>query len=93
MLYEIGLITTVAVCAWLALDLLAAEGWRRRSPSIGVLGLGAALWATCELLIVGGRPVEQLAVLRTLLHLGGSAWRSTASCCAARWSPLERRSC
>lgn len=84
MLYELGLLATISVCAWLALDLLVAEGWRRRSVSIGVLGLGGVLWAACELLIVPGRPPAELALLRQGLHLGG--WGVTL---AWFWIALE----
>jgi signal transduction histidine kinase len=72
MLYEVGLIATLSVCAWLALDLLVAEGWRRRSISIGVLGASGMVWASCELMIAHRPTIEEIALLRKGLHLG--AW-------------------
>jgi signal transduction histidine kinase len=84
MIHELGLIATISVCAWLSLDLLAAEGWRRRSVSIGVLGIGGVIWAGADLLIAPGRPPEELAALRKALHLG--AW---AVSLAWFWIALE----
>ena len=69
MWYDVGLIATVAIGAWLALDVAMAAGWRRRSISLGILGGAGALWGACELLLAGAEAPWEYAVLRRLLYL------------------------
>lgn len=51
MLYDLGLVATVAICGWLALDLLTATGWRRRALSVVLLAAACGLWATGDLML------------------------------------------
>lgn len=51
MLYDLGLVATVAICGWLALDLLTATGWRRRALSVVLLAVACGLFATGDLLL------------------------------------------
>lgn len=51
MLYDLGLLATVAICGWLALDLLTATGSRLRALWVAVLALACGLFATGELLL------------------------------------------
>ncbi|MEB2344203.1 MAG: ATP-binding protein [Deltaproteobacteria bacterium] len=63
MLYDLGLVATVAICGWLALDLLTATGSRRRALWVVVLAVACGLFATGELLFarVGTAAERQLA--------------------------------
>jgi signal transduction histidine kinase len=70
MLYETGLILSVAIGGWLALDYAMAEDWGRRSAAIGWLGGFGALWAACEILLGAAIAPDQLPLLRRLLYLG-----------------------
>jgi len=64
-LYELGLVVTIAICGWIALDLLASTGWRRGSLAVGCMAASAGVWAAGDLLIrTASGPVEQLAALR-----------------------------
>ena len=66
MLYELGLVVTIAICGWIALDLLASTGWRRGSLAVGCMAASAGVWAAGDLLIrTANGPAEQLAALRT----------------------------
>ena len=72
MLYDIGLIVSVAMGGWLALDVAMAETWRRRSIALGVLGATGGLWSASELLLrVADAPIE-FAMLRRLLYFSVS---------------------
>jgi signal transduction histidine kinase len=51
MLYDLGLIVTVAICGWLALDPLTSTGWRRRALSVAFLAVACGLWAAGDLLL------------------------------------------
>jgi signal transduction histidine kinase len=72
MLYDAGLIISVALGAWLALDVGMAEGWRRRSVSLGMMGAFGALWAASELLLRGASEPADFALCRRLLYLAVS---------------------
>ena len=52
MFYELGLVLTVAICGWIALDLLVSNGWRRRSVAFGIMAAAAGLWAAGDLLLL-----------------------------------------
>jgi len=68
--YDAGLIASVAIGGWMALDVAMAEDWRRRSITLGLLGAFGALWAAAELLLrVADTPAE-FAGGRRLLYLG-----------------------
>jgi signal transduction histidine kinase len=67
--YDIGLIASVAIGGWLALDVAMAEQWRRRSISLGVMGATGALWASSELLLRVADEAWEFALLRRLLYL------------------------
>ncbi len=73
MLYDLGLIASVALGAWLALDVAMAESWRRRSISLGVMGATGAVWAACELIIHTADTPGELAAIRRLLYLSVAA--------------------
>ncbi len=70
MLLDAGLLLSVALGAWLCLDVAMAEIWRRRSLSIALLGGFSALWAGSELLIGNATSPTEFAVLRRFLYLG-----------------------
>jgi signal transduction histidine kinase len=67
--YDVGLIASVAIGAWLALDVAMAEGWRRRSIAVGILGACGVLWAASELLLRVAEEAWELALCRRLLYL------------------------
>lgn len=69
MLFDAGLILTVMIGGWLALDIAMAQNWRRRSISIGLLGGFGALWAASELLLRVADGPADLAFGRRLLYL------------------------
>ena len=73
MWYDVGLIASVAIGAWLALDVAMAAGWRRRSISIGILGGSGALWAACELLLRAAAEPWEFALCRKILYFVISA--------------------
>jgi signal transduction histidine kinase len=50
-LYELGLVATVAICGWIALDLLTSTGWQRRSLAVACMAASAGLWAAGDLLL------------------------------------------
>lgn len=70
MVYDFGLIITIAIGGWLALDYVMAEDWARRSPGIAWLGALGALWAGAEMLVGTAETPAQLALARRLLYLG-----------------------
>jgi signal transduction histidine kinase len=89
MAYQLGLIATVAVCAWIALDLLSA-GWRRRSLSMGFLALAAGVWATGDLLDLRTSSPLELQVALALKYAGicflGVCWLwVSAEAARPRW--------
>ena len=51
MLYDLGLLVTVAISGWLALDLLTSTGLRRRGLSVAFLAVACGLWAAGDLLL------------------------------------------
>jgi signal transduction histidine kinase len=89
MLYPIGLVLTVGVCSWIVLDLLS-EGWRRRSLSVGVLAVAAAVWATGDLLSLHARTPDQRHLSIALVYVGacflGACWLwVSAEAARPRW--------
>jgi signal transduction histidine kinase len=50
-LYELGLVATVAICGWIALDLLTSTGWQRRSLAVACMAASAGTWAAGDLLL------------------------------------------
>ncbi len=52
MLYELGLVLTIAICGWMTLDLLVSSGWRRRSLTVGCMAAAAGIWAAGDLLLL-----------------------------------------
>jgi signal transduction histidine kinase len=72
MLFDGGLILSVMIGGWLALDIAMAQDWRRRSISIGLLGGFGALWAAAELLLRSAAEPADFALGRRLLYLGVS---------------------
>jgi signal transduction histidine kinase len=65
MLYELGLVATIAICGWIALDLLTATAWRRSALAVACMAVAAAMWATGDLLLqVADGPAEQLLARR-----------------------------
>jgi signal transduction histidine kinase len=64
-LYELGLTLTIAICGWIAFDLLVSTGWRRRSLSVAAMALAAGVWAAGDLLVsTAATPAERLLALR-----------------------------
>ena len=70
MLYDLGLIATVVICGWIALDLLTSTGWRRRSLAVVAMSASAALWAIGDLLVVRASTPAELLFARRLDYLG-----------------------
>jgi signal transduction histidine kinase len=72
MLYELGLVATIAICGWIALDLLTSKGGRRRALPVTCLAAFAVSWAAGDLLLrAATNPAERLFALR-LNYLGVS---------------------
>jgi signal transduction histidine kinase len=73
MLYTLGLLATIAVCSWLALDPLLALGARARSRSLALAALAACggTWAAAELLLQFVEAPESRLALRRVLYLAG----------------------
>jgi signal transduction histidine kinase len=95
-LYDLGLILSIGIGSWLALDVSLAESWRRRSLSLGLMGVTGALWASCEVLIAGAETAAELALLRRLLYLAVAgatyAWyRVAVEADAPRWFRSQPR--
>jgi signal transduction histidine kinase len=68
-LYELGLVATIAICGWIALDLLTAQNWRR-GVAVACLAAFAISWAAGDLLIrSAASEAERLLALR-LNYLG-----------------------
>ena len=96
MLYDAGLILSVAIGAWLALDVAMAEVWRRRSLSIGLLGGFGALWAASELLLRVADLPGEFAFGRRMLYLGVigttfSWYRTAVEADSPEWWRRNRR--
>ncbi|HSJ98726.1 MAG TPA: ATP-binding protein [Myxococcota bacterium] len=70
MLYDLGLVTTVAICGWLALDLLTSTGWRRRALSVVLLAVACGLWATGDLLISRAGTMDEVVFAVRVNYLG-----------------------
>lgn len=49
--YELGLVATVAISGWIALDLLTSTGWQRRTLSVACMAATVGLWAAGDLLL------------------------------------------
>jgi signal transduction histidine kinase len=71
MAYQLGLIATIAVCAWIALDLFSV-GWRRRSLAVGFLVAAAGVWAVGDLLDLNAQAPQQIAIARAFIYAGAS---------------------
>jgi signal transduction histidine kinase len=78
MLYDAGLLFTVAVTGWMVLDPLLAPGPRAGTRPLGALGLCGGLWAAGELLVQHSADPESRMFARRVLYLGacfiGVAW-------------------
>jgi signal transduction histidine kinase len=70
MLYDLGLVATVAICGWLALDLLTATGWRRRALSVAGLAVACGLWATGDLLLARAGTMSEVTFGIRVNYLG-----------------------
>jgi len=73
MLYELGLLFTIAVTGWLALDPLLSTASRGRSMALSAMALAACIWASAELLLQRGGSADEIWVLRRFLYLGACA--------------------
>jgi len=67
----------IAVGAWMALDLFSPER-RRRSLSLGFLGITAGLWAFGDLLELSAHAPQQIVIARSFTYVGacfiGACW-------------------
>jgi len=70
--YDAGLIVSVAIGGWLALDVAMAEQWRRRSISLGLLGALGTMWAAAELILRVADTPGEFAFARRLLYFAVS---------------------
>jgi hypothetical protein len=73
MLYTLGLLGTVAVAGWLALDPLLSVGsrGRTRSLALGAMAVCGGAWASAELLLqFVEEPVLRLTLRRVLYFSG-----------------------
>lgn len=73
MFYGLGLIATVAICGWLALDLVTSTGARRRSLSVACMAASAGIWAGGDLLMLGAENAAQELFARRVNYIGISA--------------------
>jgi signal transduction histidine kinase len=73
MFIDLGLCATIALAGWLALEHLGHRKRAGQSLPIGLLGLGAALWAAGEVAIRSGASPAELAWGRRLYFLGACA--------------------
>jgi len=90
MLYDLGLVATVAICGWLALDLLTATGWRRRALSVVLLAVACGLFATGDLLLSRAGTMAEVRFAIRVNYLGicllPVAWLAVAAQAARpRW--------
>lgn len=90
MLHDLGLLATVAICGWLALDLLTATGSRRRALWVVVLALASGLFAAGDLLVpragAGGDRLLAIRVQYLGICLLPLAWLAVAAQTARpRW--------
>jgi len=70
MLYDLGLAATVAICGWIALDLLTSTGWRRRSLAVAAVALAIGLWAAGDLLVTRASTPGDRLFARRIDYLG-----------------------
>lgn len=84
MLDDLGLVLTVAICGWIALDLLTSTGWRRRALSVAVMALAAGVWATGDLLVVRAESAADALLARRINYLGICALPVAWIACAAQ---------
>lgn len=93
MLHEIGLLCTVGLGFWMALDAAGRLPRRFQALPTALLGVSAALWAGGELLVVNAAGPEEVLLSRRLLYAGTVilpiAW-VWAAADAARASWLSR---
>lgn len=97
MLYDLGLIVTVAICGWLALDLLTSTGWRRRVLSVALLAAACGLWAAGGLLLGRASTPREVEFGFRISYLGivalPVAWLAAAASAArpAWWRRMPLR--
>src|SRR5262249_31017136 len=65
-----GLAATVAICGWIALDLLTSTGWRRRSLAVAAVALAIGLWAAGDLLVTRASTPGDRLFARRIDYLG-----------------------
>jgi signal transduction histidine kinase len=68
--YELALLATIAVVAWIALDVANDAGRRHRFQSVLVLALSALVWASGELLLHHAQSPDAVLAARRVLFLG-----------------------
>ncbi len=90
MLHEIGLLCTVGLGFWMALDAAGKLPRRFQALPIALLGVSTALWAGGELLVVNSTRPEEILLSRRLLYAGTAllpiAWVwAAADAARARW--------
>jgi two-component system NtrC family sensor kinase len=95
-LYQVAVLTTIAIVGWCALDVWLDPARRRRLACVGVLSVAAFLWSAGTLLLIhAGSPAELLAARRLLFAgvcLLPAAWVWCALVAAYPHAPaLQRR--
>jgi signal transduction histidine kinase len=68
--HALGLVATVAICGWIALDVLASMGRRGNILSVAALALACGLWATGDLLFPGAHTAAERIWLHRIGYLG-----------------------
>jgi len=68
--YELGLVLTIAICGWIAFDLLVSTGWRRRSVAFGCMAAAAGLWAAGDLLLLAAVDAGERQIALRVSYLG-----------------------
>lgn len=69
-LYELGLVATIAICGWIALDLLTSTGWQRRSLTVACLAAAAGTWAAGDLLLRAAHDASARMLALRVNYLG-----------------------
>jgi hypothetical protein len=78
MLWDAGLVASIAICAGIAMDLLGRPVLPT-TPCVGALALCGLLWAGGDLLLRHAQGPEQVLLARGILFAGEGGWASAPS--------------